>query len=69
MKTSINALSVLAVIALCGCALMPVQERTLVNGKGGSITCKQVGRGLISGPTGKAAFDSCVQDALSKGYK
>lgn len=74
MKASTRALSrpvgVLALIAaLAGCALAPVQDRTLVNGQGGSITCKQTGSGLISGPAGKSKFDACVQDAQSKGYK
>lgn len=66
----IKALTALALaLALTACAFIPVQERTLTNGAGGTITCKQVGRGIVSGPLGKSAFDSCVQDALSKGYK
>lgn len=70
MKASINALCALALIStLTGCILAPVQERTLTNGKGGSITCKQTGDGLISGPLGKSRFDSCVQAANAQGYK
>lgn len=70
MKASINAVGALGLmIALSGCALAPVSERTLVNGKGGTITCKQTGSGILSGPMGKSRFDACVQDAESKGYK
>ena len=70
MKASINALGALVLmIALTGCVFVPVQERTLVNGQGGSITCKQSGAGLVSGPMGKSKFDACVQDAENKGYK
>ena len=69
MKASTRALGVLGlIVAVAGCAVIPVQERTLTNGKGGTITCKQVGTGLISGPVGKSRFESCVEDAKSKGY-
>lgn len=70
MKASINALIALAaIIALAGCAAFTtVQERTLTNGSGGSITCKQTGSGLITGPAAKARFDSCVQDATAQGF-
>jgi len=69
VQTSSKIWIACAAVAIAGCATIPVQERTLVNGQGGSIVCKQVGRGIVSGPMGKAAFDSCVQDALAKGYQ
>ena len=30
-----------------GCAAIPVQETTLRNAHGGTVTCKQVGRGIV----------------------
>jgi hypothetical protein len=54
---------------LAGCAAIPVQQRTLVNGSGGSITCKQVGRGVVSYGVGKSIFENCVAKAEAQGYK
>jgi hypothetical protein len=55
-------------LLLAGCAAIPVQERTLVNAHGGSVTCKQVGRGIVSYSVGKSVYDDCVSKAQSEGY-
>lgn len=52
-----------------GCATIPVQERTLVNGKGGSVTCKQVGSGVVSYGVGKKIYDDCIAQAHAQGYQ
>lgn len=52
-----------------GCALVPVQDQTLTNANGGSITCKQVGAGIFSSGIGKARFDDCVASAHANGYQ
>jgi hypothetical protein len=54
---------------LSGCAFVPVQEQTLKNANGGTITCKQVGTGLISSSVGKSRFDECVANAKANGYQ
>lgn len=56
-------------LVLGGCALIPVQDQTLTNATGGSITCKQVGTGLISSSLGKSRFDDCVAKARADGYQ
>lgn len=58
----------LTTLLLWGCAAIPVQERTLRNANGGTITCKQVGAGIISSSLGKERFDKCVADAQAQGY-
>ena len=58
-----------AVALLSGCALIPVQDRTLRNADGGSITCKQVGAGFASYWIGKSRFEKCVANAQAQGYK
>jgi hypothetical protein len=61
---------VLALAAtLSGCAAIPVQETTLRNADGGTVTCKQVGRGLISSGMGKSTYEDCIKQAQAKGYK
>lgn len=65
MKIAVFAVTAL----LSGCALIPVQDMTLRNADGGSITCKQVGRGVISYWVGKSNFESCVEKARAQGYK
>lgn len=62
------ALTATVCLVLCGCALVPVQERTLRNATGGTITCKQVGAGIVSSSLGKERFDKCVADAEAQGY-
>jgi hypothetical protein len=57
-----------AVVLLGGCAAIPVQQTTLVNGDGGSVTCKQVGRGIISYGVGKSIYNDCIAKARAQGY-
>lgn len=52
-----------------GCALVPVQEQTLHNDHGDTITCKQVGAGVVSGPVGQARFNNCLDSAKIQGYR
>lgn len=59
---------ILAAALLSGCAFVPVQQRVLINTQGGSITCKQVGRGVISYGVGKSVFEDCVTKAQAQGY-
>ncbi|MGF6409574.1 hypothetical protein OKW37_001244 [Paraburkholderia sp. MM5482-R2] len=56
-------------LLLGGCALVPVQDRTLKNASGGAITCKQVGAGVFSASIGKSRFDDCVAKARAEGYR
>jgi hypothetical protein len=56
-------------VMLSGCALVPVQEQTMKNANGGSMTCKQVGTGFISSSVGKSRFDECVANAKANGYQ
>ncbi len=53
--------------SLVGCAAIPVQQTTLVNGNGGSTTCKQVGRGLVSYSSGKSIYQDCIAKAKAQG--
>jgi hypothetical protein len=62
-------IAVLATAALLpGCALMPVQNTTLRNANGDSITCSQVGRGVVSYRIGKSNYDDCIAKAKAQGY-
>jgi hypothetical protein len=63
-----KVLALVSTLLLCGCAAIPVQERTLRNANGGTITCKQVGTGIVSSSLGKERFDKCVADAQAQGY-
>lgn len=56
-------------VLLCGCTAIPVQERTLVNARGGTVTCSEVSRGVASYWVGKSVYDYCVAKALTQGYK
>lgn len=67
MRPFLAALGV-SVIILSGCAAIPVQQQTLVNSNGGSVTCKQVGRGIASYWVGKSIFEDCVAKAKAQGY-
>jgi len=60
---------VLLCLALSGCAAIPVQETTLVNDHGGSVTCKQVGRGIVSYSVGKSVYQDCVDKAHADSYR
>jgi len=64
-----RAFLIALIVMIAGCAAIPVQQRTLVNGTGGSITCKQVGRGVVSYGVGKSIFEDCVAKAEAQGYK
>jgi hypothetical protein len=64
----VKLLIVAASVAMAGCAAIPVQETTLINGKGGSVTCKQVGRGVASYWVGKSVYEDCITKAHSDGY-
>ena len=54
---------------LSGCAAIPVQETTLRNDNGGSVTCKQVGRGIVSYGVGRSIYEDCIAKARAQGYK
>jgi hypothetical protein len=58
-----------AVLLLFGCAAIPVQETTLRNANGGSVTCKQVGRGVVSYGVGKSIYEDCIAKAHAAGYQ
>jgi uncharacterized lipoprotein YmbA len=55
-------------LLLSGCAAIPVQETTLRNAAGGTVTCKQVGRGVVSYGVGKSLYEDCVKKAKADGY-
>lgn len=57
-----------AAVLLAGCAAIPVQQTTLVNVNGGSVTCKEVGRGIISYGVGKSIYNDCIAKAHADGY-
>ena len=59
---------VLFAVLVAGCAAIPVQETTLRNGSGGSVTCKQVGRGIVSYGIGKSIYQQCIDKAHADGY-
>ena len=56
-------------VLLSGCAAIPVQETTLGNDNGGSVTCKQVGRGIVSYGVGKSIYEKCIDKAHADGYR
>ena len=60
---------VLMTFALGGCSFIPVRDQTLKNANGGTITCKQVGRGVASYWIGKSEFEDCVAKAHADGYQ
>jgi uncharacterized lipoprotein YmbA len=59
----------LVVSLLASCAAIPVQETTLRNANGGTVTCKQVGRGVVSYGVGKHLYDECLAKAHADGYQ
>lgn len=59
----------LIVLLLAGCAAIPVQESVLRNADGGSVTCKQVGRGVASYWVGKSIYEDCLTKAKANGYR
>ena len=54
---------------LAACAAIPVQETTLRNANGGTVTCKQTGRGVVSYEVGKKIYDDCIAKAHADGYQ
>jgi hypothetical protein len=50
-------------------APIPVQQTTLVNANGGSVTCKQVGRRVVSYGFGKSIYEDCIAKAKAPGYQ
>jgi hypothetical protein len=54
---------------VAGCAAIPVQETTLRNVDGGTVTCKQTGRGIVSYGVGKSLYQDCIDKAHAQGYK
>jgi hypothetical protein len=64
MKIAFLTLAVL----LPECTAIPVQETTLRNADGGSVTCKQVGRGIVSYGVGKSIYQDCIAKARAQGY-
>jgi hypothetical protein len=56
-------------LLVAGCAAIPVQETTLRNANGGTVTCKQVGRGVVSYGVGKSIYEKCVDKAHADGYQ
>jgi hypothetical protein len=67
LQGDVAALTVCGLIA--GCAAIPVQQTTLANANGGSVTCKQVGRGLVSYGVGKSIYEDCIAKAKAQGYQ
>jgi hypothetical protein len=54
---------------VAGCAAIPVQETALRNANGGTVTCKQVGRGVVSYGVGKSIYEKCIDKAHADGYQ
>ena len=63
----LRALVSLSLLILASCAAIPVQETTLRNAKGGTVTCKQVGRGVASYWVGKSLYNDCLTKARAEG--
>jgi len=64
-----GATSLIAFALITGCATIPVQQTTLVNKNGGTVTCKQVGRGIVSYGVGKSIYEDCIAKAKDQGYQ
>jgi hypothetical protein len=58
-----------SLLTVAGCAAIPVQETVLTNSTGGSVTCKQVGRGVASYWVGKSLYSDCINKAHADGYQ
>jgi hypothetical protein len=63
------ALCVLVSFCVTGCFAVAVQETTLRNASGTTVTCKQTGTGLVSGPMGKQHYQDCIDKAHTDGYQ
>ena len=62
-------LTVLLSSVAAACAFVPVQETTLKNANGGSVTCKQTGTGVISSSMGQKRYQECIDKAHADGYQ
>lgn len=60
---------IVAAAFVTGCAAIPVQETTLRNANGGTVTCKQTGRGVVSYGVGKSIYEKCIDKAHADGYQ
>jgi hypothetical protein len=60
---------IVGLLMLSGCAAIPVKETTLRNANGGTVTCKQTGRGVISYSVGKSVYQDCIDKAHADGYQ
>lgn len=69
MSLQRNAVALTVCGLIAGCAAIPVQQTTLVNASGGSVTCKQVGRGIVSYGVGKSIYEDCIAKAKAHGYQ
>ena len=56
-----------AAIIFSGCAFVPVQQTSVPQPGGGSITCTQRGAGLVSYWVGQSRYEKCVEDAKGMG--
>jgi hypothetical protein len=59
----------IAALLVSACAAIPVRETMLRNAQGGTITCKQTGRGLVSYSVGKQLYEDCIAKAKAQGYQ
>jgi hypothetical protein len=64
-----RSMFVIVAAFIAGCAAIPVQETTLRNANGGSVTCKQTGRGVVSYGVGKSIYEKCIDKAHADGYQ
>lgn len=70
--TAISRLLVCCATLSCcvaGCFAVPVQETTLRNANGGTVTCKQTGTGVVSSSMGKQRYQECIDKAHADGYQ
>jgi hypothetical protein len=58
-----------ALVLVSGCAAIPVQETTLRNANGGTVTRNQTGRGVVSYGVGKSIYEKCIDKAHADGYQ
>lgn len=71
ISTTFGLMACCAMASFCmtGCFAVPVQETTLRNAGGSTVTCKQTGTGLASGPIGKHRYEDCIDKAHTDGYQ
>jgi hypothetical protein len=71
IRGKLGVLAFCTTVSFCmtGCFAVPVQETTLRNASGGTVTCKQTGTGFASGPIGKRHYQDCIDKAHVDGYQ